>query len=542
MDALSANLACWLVDRAAAHPHRTALVEGVGERRRAVTYGQLAGRVAALAAGFRRRGIGAGDRVLLFVPMSIPLYETLLATLHAGATAVFVDAWADRRRLDAAIAAAHPRAFVGTPRAHLLRLVSPSIRRIPIHLLAGRGRLSIDRYARPGETSPPADVDGSAPALVTLTTGSTGRPRAAARSHDFLRAQHAALRALMGIREGDVDFPALPVFALNGLASGATVVIPELDPRRPADADPERLFAQMRAEGVTVASGSPALFERLAHWCMARDRRIAVRALFTGGAPVTPKLARLLADHVEGSVHVVYGSTEVEPVASVGARVMLDAMASVEGGAEGGRGLCAGPPVEGLEVRLVRAHDAPVELGAGGWAEWVVAPGEVGEIVAAGAHVLPGYDGDAAADRASKIHDGDRVWHRTGDAAWRDAEGRLWLMGRVSARIVRRGETIWPLPVEAVAAGLPGFTHAALVGVADAELGQRAVLCVETPMPANRLLPAFFDPLRAAVAPTPVDEIRGFTRIPRDPRHASKTDLAALRKMLEDPAAGRIRG
>jgi hypothetical protein len=64
---------------------------------------------------------------------------------------------------------------------------------------------------------------------------------------------------------------------------------------------------------------------------------------------------------------------------------------------------------------------------------------------------------------------------------------------------------------------------------------------VESPVPADRLAPAFLDALRTAVAPAPVDEIRCFTRIPRDPRHASKTDLAALRTMLADPAAGRIR-
>src|SRR5438552_1303339 len=131
---------------------------------------------------WRGRGIGPGSRVLLFVPMSVDLYVALLACFHLGAAAVFLDAWSDRRRLDGAIAAARPDAFVSTPRAHLLRLVSPALRRVPLKLL-------LSDTARWGEIGgarlAPAAVDPEEPALITLTTGSTGVPRVAARSHGF---------------------------------------------------------------------------------------------------------------------------------------------------------------------------------------------------------------------------------------------------------------------------------------------------------------------------------------------------------------------
>jgi len=78
---------------------------------------------------------------------------------------------------------------------------------------------------------------------------------------------------------------------------------------------------------------------------------------------------------------------------------------------------------------------------------------------------------------------------------------------------------------------VPGVRHAAYFGERDASLGERAVLCVEHPE--GRLTAEAEVQLRAAVAPAPVDVLRVLRRIPRDARHASKTDLGSLRQALE---------
>jgi olefin beta-lactone synthetase len=531
---MNPNIAARLAERARMHPERTAVVEGSGRSARRMTFGELDRRVRALAAGLGGQGIGPGDPVLLFVPMSADLYVALLACLHRGATAVFVDAWADRGRLDAAVRIADPKAFIGSPKAHLLRLVSPAVRRIPVALTAGRRLLTLRRHERVKWAEGAADaarVEGSAPALVTFTTGSTGAPKAAARSHDFLWAQHLALAGHLNPAEGDIDMPTLPVFVLNNLASGVTSVLPDFDPRRPADINPARIHAQMLAERVTTSSGSPAFYDRLGRWCADEGKRIPLRALFTGGAPVLPPLARVLDAVVDGEPHVVYGSSEAEPIAGIGAREMLAAMDAARADADHPGGIVVGAPVPPVEVRLVRPHDGPIVTDAGGLAAWEVGPGEVGEVVVAGAHVLAGYLNDPEAERQNKVRDGGRVWHRTGDAAWRDGEGRLWLMGRVKERVRRAGRVWWGGAAEARVLEVAGVRHAAYLGVDDAELGQRAVLCVETP--AGRLTPAERDAVAAALGPFPADEIRPLRTIPRDPRHASKTDVGALRKMLD---------
>jgi len=510
------NIAARLAERAALHPDRAAIVDRTGRR---LTFGELDRRVRALGAGLARRGLGPGDSVLLFVPLSTDLYVALLATLHCGATAVFVDAWADRRRLDAAVRVASPKMFIGTPKAQLLRLLSPAIRRIPVHLTAGTRFLPLRRYESATPTGP-ASIDDDTPALVTFTTGSTGTPKAAARSHSFLWAQHLALANHLRPREDDVDMPTLPVFVLNNLASGIPSVLPDFDPRRPADIDPARIHRQMVSEGVTTSSGSPAFYERLARWCAETGARIPLRALFTGGAPVLPPLARLLTTVADGSVGVVYGSSEAEPISGIEARDMLAAM---RGPAEG---ICVGRPVPEVEVRILRPHDGPIADLAG----WEVARGETGEVAVAGAHVLAGYLNDPEAELRNKIHDAGRVWHRTGDAAWLDDEGRLWLMGRIAERVHRDGRVWWGGAAEVRALQVEGVRHAAYLCIADPERGQRAVLCVETASAA--LSATDRERLIAVLAPIPVDEVRAFRTIPRDPRHASKTDTAALRRRL----------
>lgn len=530
---MNPNIAARLAERAARHPERTAIVEGSGASARRLTFGELDRRVRGLAAGLAGQGIGPGDSVLLFVPMSADLYVALLACLHRGATAVFVDAWADRRRLDAAVRIAAPKAFIGTPKAHLLRLMSPAVRAIPVHLAAGRRLLSLRRHERAAWAEGAAEaarVEGSTPALVTFTTGSTGTPKAAARSHDFLWAQHRALAGHLKPVEGDIDMPTLPVFVLNNLASGVTSVLPDFDPRRPGDIDPARVHAQMLAERVTTSSGSPAFYDRLGRWCAEKGKRISLRALFTGGAPVLTPLAQVLDAVVDGDPNVVYGSSEAEPIAGIDARDMLAASVAAWDDAHHPGGICVGRPVAEIEVRLLRPHDEPIVLDDGGLAAWEVGPGEVGEVAVAGAHVLAGYLNDPEAERQNKVRDGVRVWHRTGDGAWRDGEGRLWLMGRVKERVRRAGRVWWGGAAEArVPEGL-GVRHAAYIGVDDPRLGQRAVLCVETPD--GRLADPAREAIIARLAPIPVDDLRPLRRIPRDPRHASKTDVGALREIL----------
>ena len=520
---VNANIVARLELLASAHADRVAIVEQLGGKRREITFGALGERVRALSAGLTSRGIVAGDAVVIFIPMSIDLYVALLAVLHAGATAVFVDAWSGSRRIETAIDLSRPRAFIGTPRSFLLRWTRRRIREVPVALMVGRRFLALSRHERraPGHSAP-AVVGPDTTAVVTFTTGTTGQPRGAVRSHGFLWQQHVALKEHMQLRESDVDMPTLPIFVLNNLAIGARTVLPDFDPRRPADIDAARIVAQMEREGVTTSTASPSFFDRLLAWCETHARTLPLRAAFTGGAPVPVSLARrMAAPLIKGEGHVVFGSTEVEPVSGIRAAdyaAVLDTDPS-----QRPIGLCVGHPVPQLDVRLIEVVDGPLPPDKD-LAGLTVPAGEIGEIVVCGAHVLPSYLNDDLANRETVRIEGGRLWRRTGDCGSVDRDGRLWLVGRLSQRVRRAGGALWPIPVEMDAVATELVRHAALVSV-----GERAVLCVEA---AAGLTNDQKSVLRQAVDRWRLDEIIELPKIPRDPRHHTKTDLEALRRML----------
>jgi long-subunit acyl-CoA synthetase (AMP-forming) len=98
--------------------------------------------------------------------------------------------------------------------------------------------------------------------------------------------------------------------------------------------------------------------------------------------------------------------------------------------------LLAGPPVEEIRVRIVDD-----------------------EIQVAGAHVNGGYL-DPAHDAENKVREGDTVWHRTGDAGSLDADGRLWLLGRIGSEVTLNGRRVFPFSIEVAARAGPGSGNA----------------------------------------------------------------------------------
>ena len=506
-----------LLDRAACTPERAAIVH----RGHTVSYGELARRVAARAAELRRRGIGRGDRVLVFVPMSIPLYEILLALFSVGAVAVFIDAWAGARRIDHAAALAECKGFVGIPKAFLLLLASRALRRIPVKFLPSFGRHAVGSFAAPVPSGP------DDPALITFTTGSTGEPKAALRTVGFLLEQLRVLRAELGVEEGDVDLATLPVFVLANLACGTTTLLPDFNPARPADYDPARVRAEAAALGVTTTSGSPAFYERLLEGLSADTTAIqGLRRLHVGGAAVWPDFAaRLRAAFPGAAVRALYGSTEAEPIACIDA-AELAACRDLSGG------LPAGTPSPYLRLAVIPIGTPPPdrELSTEEWVALAVSEGEPGELCVAGPHVLKTYFRNDATLRENKIRVGDEIWHRTGDAA-RFAGGHLFLLGRAS-RAFRDADGAWrfPMLLEARLRAIPGVAVGTVLRLPDGRLA--AAIEPDGSVPASDLSAA------VEAAAMPHDFIRVLPTLPRDPRHRSKIDYGALVETLARSGPG----
>jgi hypothetical protein len=102
-------------------------------------------------------------------------------------------------------------------------------------------------------------------------------------------AQVGLIRDTYGIEPGEVDLPLLPIFALFNPALGMTSVIPEMDPRHPARADPAKIVQAIRQERVTNSFGSPTLWRKVAQFCSERNVTLpTLRRVLCAGAPVHP--------------------------------------------------------------------------------------------------------------------------------------------------------------------------------------------------------------------------------------------------------------
>ncbi len=280
------------------------------------------------------------------------------------------------------------------------------------------------------------------------------------------------------------------------------------------------MLRQIRAHTINRCTASPAFFEQLLRGDDGTLRRL--QKIYTGGAPVFPTLLAALRESApDACVEAVFGSTEAEPIAHIEER---EISAADRAAMLAGRGLLTGRPVAEIQLRILRDQWGrpigpwtPEELTAAS-----LPPGEGGEIVVSGGHVLSGYlhgHGDAE----TKFRVDGTVWHRTGDAGYLDDLGRLWLLGRCTARLTDARGTLWPFAVECAAMNCAGVERAALTEVA----GHR-VLALQLAKGAEVALVTVREELHWAA----LDKVRVLPKIPVDKRHNAKIDYPALRALL----------
>jgi len=444
-------------------------------------YRQLDARSDAMAAGLAGYGIGRGVRTVVMVRPSPEFFLLMFALFKLGAVPVLVDPGIDRRALKQCLDEAQPEAFIGIPLAHVARLVlrwAPSAARlVTVGRRLGWGGTTLAALERAGAKGGPmlAATDGEDMAAILFTSGSTGVPKGVVYRHRHFVGQIQLLGSAFGMEAGGVDLPTFPPFALFDPALGLTSVIPDMDPTRPAQADPARLHDAIQRFGVTQLFGSPALMRVLAR----HGRPLpTVTRVTSAGAPVPPDVVATIRSLLPADAQfwTPYGATECLPVAVVEGRELERTRAATEAGA----GTCVGSVVEPNEVRIIAIDDAPL-------ADWsqarVLATGEVGEITVAGPTATDSYFNRPQATAAAKIRetlaDGStRVVHRMGDVGYFDAQGRLWFCGRKTHRVETAQGPLYTEQVEPVFNTVPGVARTALVGVGPAG-AQVPVLCVE---------------------------------------------------------------
>lgn len=461
-----------MVSRAGARFGDRVAVEGAdaadaSDRR---TFAQLADRVSRIAHGLLALGLEPGDRVLDLQSNSTAYLETDLAIRAAGLVRVALNYRlhpSDWQRIASDCSA---RGLVYHER--FADDIAPVREQVPhvvvvgdgpetsLEALAGDASPGRDNHRASGRPLPvrhPDDLCG-----LHYSSGTTGHPKGAQRTHrnwfaSVVNMTHDVLGGPPGpddcyVHAGPVTHTS-GLFVLPFLVAGARqIVLPTWDPQTFLEAVQER--------GATHTALVPTMVARLLSHGATREDLAGLKMLGYAGAPMPPEQMRRA--HEELTPHLVqyYGLVEAIPPVTV-----LDAADHARGLADRPELLTsAGRPALGVELAVVDEDGRPV------------APGEVGEVVTRGDHVMAGYyNAEARSDLSKAVVDG---WLHTGDLGRLSEDGHLWLIDRKGDMIISGGYNIYPREVEEVIAEVPEVGEVAVVGVADADWGQRVVALV----------------------------------------------------------------
>jgi fatty-acyl-CoA synthase len=406
-----------------------------------VTYGELDARVARVAGLMRDAGMAHGDRVGVLCRNRIAFFEVLLACARLGAVMVPLSWRAPPAELEGLLADSAPRLlFFGAEDAAVAAQLSL------------KDRIGFDedyearlRGARPVAPRPfmPADECW----YLIYTSGTTGAPKGVIQTHRMAHANYVNIAQAIDLRGDDVTLNFLPLYHTAGInlhtlpvlmAGGTVLVTPAFEP--------DRVLGIIDRAKLDVMFAVPAVYQQMAlHPDFATADLSRVRSWACGGAPLPDVLVET---YREKGVRVQngMGMTETGPTAFLGG--VNEAWSKI--GTVGREQILTA-------VRIVDAEGRDVP------------PGETGELLFAGPAVTPGYWKKPKETEAAFI---DGVWLKSGDLARRDADGDVFIVGRVKDMYISGGSNVYPAEVENVLAEHPDILEAAIVGMPDERWGE----------------------------------------------------------------------
>lgn len=443
----------------ATNPGKAAVIHGDTS----ITYGELWHSAAGVAHLLRAEGARPGARVVYVGRNTERFFPVLVGSLRGGYTFTPLNWRLTSDELSPMLSDAEPTIVIADEEfaAEVLSAMKESS--LGVDLLTSEAVHTADK-GTPREL--PSDPALDAPALLMYTSGTTGAPKGVLMTHRMLAATHRAER-LTGrwpMSGDDVLVSPLPLchigglgWALVGLTHGVTGVYTK-------DAQPGTILDVCTAYSSVYLYVVPALIRGLLDAVKARGLAMtSVRSVSYGSMAMNPDLLRELIETFDCALSASYGMTE-----NSGSVAFL---------AAGDHDLSrpkllrsVGRPLPGVEVEVrdSQGRGAPV--------------GEMGEIWIRSATLMDGYLNRPEATEEVLV-DG---WYRTGDAGHFDADGYLFLTGRLKDMINSGGEKFSPTEVEAVLLRHEAVSDVGVVGIPDPKWGE-AVAAVLTLAPGHEV-------------------------------------------------------
>lgn len=485
-----------VLERARARPEAPLVLEDEGST--GLTYAELVRRASRMAVRIRTSGrTGQGEPVAVSAASTSDWVVLWAATQAAGVVMVAVDPADTDEALRARFSECGIR-LVLTDEASARRMASWS--EAPEVLYETRSGLPVPDAAPDVGAVKPGD-----PSAVFFTSGSTGEPLGAMLSHRGILSNCTAVADVLRIRADERTMVPLPFHHIYGFSvllshiiRGACVV-PE-----PGFLYPQQSLEKLRAKACTGFSGVAFHYRALLERTDLAERPLSALRYWTQAGEAMPEelTRRLLSAHPDKKLYLMYGQTEASPRITI-----LDAAKALL------KPLSVGSPLPGVRIDIRDEEGRPVETGA------------EGEVVVAGAGVMLGYWNRP--DQTARVFD-TAGWMRTGDIGRLDAEGDLYITGRKRHFLKVGGRRVVPEEIEIVLRAIPGVRECAVVGTADAVLGERPLAIIAGSSTLEG--PAVLEACRLKLPPHKVPKaVRIVDRLPRT--SAGKMDWAGLRRL-----------
>ena len=472
---------------AASNPSNTAVLFK-GAR---VSYGQLEAESRAFAAALSALGVRKGDRVALLLPNCPQFLVAEFGTWKAGGVVVAVNPTYSERELEQVLGSTgvetvvtltpfYDRVKAVQPRTAVRRVIATSIKEyLPAHLRvlftllkekkdghritlrAGDSWLAALLRAQATAPAPDVTVGPGDRAVILSSGGTTGTPKGVVGLHrDYVAAGLQLYEWTKSAKQPWVDVIMLPLPLFHVYANVGVQPLAFVGPNPlslvPNPRDIDDLLATIRRDKPKFFNGIPTLYTAILNHPSVRAGKIdlsSIKLCFCGAAALMAETKRAFEEKTGARIIEGYSLTEGMMACCVNPVRGTNKIGSI------------GPPLPDVDVRIVDAEDSTRELG----------PGEIGEMLMRAPQRMTEYWNNPAETAATlrSYGDGD-PWLHTGDLAYMDEDGYIFLVDRKKDMIKTSGFQVWPREIEEVLAGHPAVQEVCVAGVPHDVKGEAA--------------------------------------------------------------------
>ncbi|MHB8155947.1 MAG: class I adenylate-forming enzyme family protein [Desulfocucumaceae bacterium] len=449
------NLPLKLADQSNLTPDKEAIIY----HSQKLSYSDLQAMVNRLADGLCQLGIQAGDRVLLALENCPEFVISYYAILSIRGIVVPVNPQYTKNEFSVIMINALPKAVITS---HQL---VPMFNKISAEIPIDKGIIAIGPNAENDCLSFEKILESGSPnfngkksarddvAVLMYTAGNTGTPKGAMLTHHNLYSNAVAFSKCCHITPADRSLLIAPAYhaaaqtcVMNAtLVSGATMVVHD------GWNGPLPLLEAIQGNKITFYFGPPTMYALLVEYADTKKYDLSSwRYALTGAAPTTPNIFKKFEEKFGFQLKEGYGLTETSPVTTL---MPLDC--EIKTGS-------IGIPIPDVDVRIMDYEDREVPIN------------QIGEIVVKGPNVMKGYyNRDEETNWVMR-----NGWFHTGDLAYMDSDGYLFIVDRKKDLIIRGGLNIYPREIEEVLYSHPAIFDAAVIGVPDPIMGEEVLAFV----------------------------------------------------------------